>query len=174
MKLRDIFKKKQKPDCTNCALRHIHTAATTNKFGWVIPDPCAISPMRNIDNHDNVCCPYYIPQELDEKFNVSELVTRVYKAGVGDENQRQTMLRQLERSQYKRHKRILDNRFYIKKVIFNDPATIVFWLDGSKTVVKCQEGDTYDKEKGLAMAFVKKYHGNSSDYYDHVRRYLEC
>lgn len=32
----------------------------------------------------------------------------------------------------------------IKNVIFNDPATIVFWKDGTKTVVKCQKdkGDT--------------------------------
>lgn len=29
----------------------------------------------------------------------------------------------------------------IKRVIFNAPATIVFWLDGSKTVVKAQNGD---------------------------------
>ena len=40
--------------------------------------------------------------------------------------------------------------FKIEKVIFNDPATIVIWADGSKTVVKCQEGDVFDKEKGLA------------------------
>ena len=26
----------------------------------------------------------------------------------------------------------------IKKVIFNPPATVVYWSDGSKTVVKCQ------------------------------------
>ena len=46
--------------------------------------------------------------------------------------------------------------FGIKKVIFNDPATIVFWNDGSKTVVKCQEGDIFDPEKGLAMAISMK------------------
>lgn len=45
-------------------------------------------------------------------------------------------------------------------VKFNDPATIVFWDDGTKTVVKCQEGDTFDPEKGLAMAIVKKHCGN--------------
>ena len=44
----------------------------------------------------------------------------------------------------------------IEKVIFNDPATIVMWNDGTKTVVKCQEGDTFDPEKGLAMCIVKK------------------
>lgn len=44
----------------------------------------------------------------------------------------------------------------IEKVIFNDPATIVFWNDGTKTVVKCQKLDTFDPEKGLAMCIVKK------------------
>ena len=43
----------------------------------------------------------------------------------------------------------------IKNVIFHDPATIVYWTDGTKTVVKCQEGDTFDPEKGLAMAICK-------------------
>ena len=42
----------------------------------------------------------------------------------------------------------------IKNVIFNDPATIVFWEDGTKTVVKCQDGDEFDPEKGLAMAIA--------------------
>ena len=44
----------------------------------------------------------------------------------------------------------------ITKVIFNPPATIVFWDDGTKTVVKCREGDRFDKETGLAMAVMKK------------------
>lgn len=46
--------------------------------------------------------------------------------------------------------------FAIEKVIFNGPATIVLWVDGTKTVVKCCEGDTFDPEKGLAMAIAKK------------------
>ena len=44
----------------------------------------------------------------------------------------------------------------ITKVIFNDPATIVFWADGTKTVVKCCEHDEFDPEKGMAMAIAKK------------------
>ena len=49
----------------------------------------------------------------------------------------------------------------IKKVIFNDPATIVIWDDGTKTVVKCCEDDEFDPEKGLAMAISKKALGGS-------------
>lgn len=44
----------------------------------------------------------------------------------------------------------------IKKVIFNPPATIVFWENGSKTVVKAQ-GEAFDPEKGLAMAISRHY-----------------
>lgn len=47
----------------------------------------------------------------------------------------------------------------IRKVIFNAPATVVLWSDGTKTVVKCGPNDIFDKEKGLAMAIVKKMGG---------------
>lgn len=49
-----------------------------------------------------------------------------------------------------------------ERAIFNDPATIVLWADGTKTVVKCQEGDTYDPEKGIALCYMKRYLGNTS------------
>lgn len=49
----------------------------------------------------------------------------------------------------------------IKKVIYNDPATIVLWNDGTKTVVKCMEGDTFSKEMGLAMCICKKALGDN-------------
>lgn len=51
-------------------------------------------------------------------------------------------------------------KLFIKDVIFNGPATIVKWSDGTKTVVKCCEGDTFDPEKGLAMAISKKALGD--------------
>ena len=54
----------------------------------------------------------------------------------------------------------------IEKVYYNNPATIVFWNDGTKTVVRCGEGDIFDKEKGLAMAIAKKAFGNSGSYYE--------
>lgn len=43
-----------------------------------------------------------------------------------------------------------------KKVIFSGPCTIVFWDDDTKTIVRCSEGDTYDKEKAVSMAYLKK------------------
>ena len=61
----------------------------------------------------------------------------------------------------------------IKDVIFNDPATIVFWADGTKTVVKCQEGDEFDPEKGLAMAIAKKVYGNKGSYCNVIKKWCE-
>ena len=60
----------------------------------------------------------------------------------------------------------------IKNVIFNDPATIVFWEDGTKTVVRCQDGDEFDPEKGLAMAIAKKAYGNKGSYCNKLKKWL--
>ena len=64
-----------------------------------------------------------------------------------------------------------DERFVIKDVIFNDPATIVFWADGDKTVVKCHNED-FDPEKGLAMAISKRALGDEGNYYKQFRKWL--
>lgn len=60
----------------------------------------------------------------------------------------------------------------VKKVIFNDPATIVLWSDGTKTAVKCQDGDVFDPEKGLAMAISKKALGNKGNFNEVFKKWL--
>jgi hypothetical protein len=54
----------------------------------------------------------------------------------------------------------------ITNVIFNPPATIVFWSDKTKTVVKCGDQDIYDPEKGMAMAISRKMLGDKREYYN--------
>lgn len=61
----------------------------------------------------------------------------------------------------------------IKNVIFNPPATIVFWADGSKTVVKTQNGEEFDPEKGLSMAIAKKHFGNNGNYFEAIKKWTE-
>lgn len=60
----------------------------------------------------------------------------------------------------------------IKRVIFNDPATIVIWSDGTKTVVKCQPGDVYDQEKGLLLCIAKKHFGNKGNFNNELKKFL--
>lgn len=69
-------------------------------------------------------------------------------------------------------RRVSDVAISIKDVIFNDPATIVFWSDGTKTVVKAVN-EPFDKEKGLAMAIAKKYFGNKGSYYNNIKKWLD-
>ena len=72
---------------------------------------------------------------------------------------------------YCMHDAVNSSRMMIKKVVFNNPATIVFWSDGSKTVVKANLDD-YDPEKGLAMAIAKKALGNEGNYYNVFKKWL--
>lgn len=61
----------------------------------------------------------------------------------------------------------------IKEVIYHEPATIVYWSDNTKTVVKCQEGDTYNKELGLALCCAKKLLGNKSNFNNAFKKWVK-
>ena len=65
---------------------------------------------------------------------------------------------------------VFNVRFNITKVIFNKPATIVYWEDGTKTVVKAENED-FDPEKGLAMAIAKEALGNKGNYFNKIKEW---
>ena len=50
----------------------------------------------------------------------------------------------------------------IYRVIFNDPATIILWSDGTKTIAKTHGDDAFDPEKGFAVACAKKLLGGGN------------
>lgn len=62
----------------------------------------------------------------------------------------------------------------IKKVIFNPPATIIIWDDNTKTVVKAQEDEPYDPEKGMAMCIAKHIYGDCGSYYNVFSEWLKA
>ena len=55
-------------------------------------------------------------------------------------------------------------RDIVERVVHNPPATIVFWKDKTKTVVKQQDGDVYDPEHGFMAACTKKLFGNDNQF----------
>lgn len=62
---------------------------------------------------------------------------------------------------------------YIDQVWFN-PAkgtTVVRWTDGSKTMVRCQEGEPFDKEKGLALCYMKRTLGNKGNFNETLKKW---
>ena len=61
----------------------------------------------------------------------------------------------------------------IKKVIFSPPATIIIWDDNTKTIVKAQEDEPYDPEKGMAMCIAKHIYGDCGSYYNVFSEWLK-
>lgn len=60
----------------------------------------------------------------------------------------------------------------IVKVIYNEPATIVYWSTGEKTVVKCNN-ENFSKHMGLLTAIAKYHFGNTGKYNDVLRKFCE-
>lgn len=50
----------------------------------------------------------------------------------------------------------------VDHIFYDDVATVVFWTDGTKTVVKCPEGTPYDEYTAFCAALAKKLYGNNS------------
>lgn len=48
-----------------------------------------------------------------------------------------------------------------KRIIFSGPCTIILWEDGTKTMARVLEGETFDPEKGVAICFMKKMLGHT-------------
>lgn len=65
----------------------------------------------------------------------------------------------------------------IRKVIVNPPATVIYWKDGSKTVVKCSAEDIdagrMTPEAGIVYAIAKKVLGNKGNYNDVLKRLVK-
>lgn len=61
-----------------------------------------------------------------------------------------------------RFPRPLSDNIRHKKIIFGELTTTVLWEDGTVTVVKAAENESFDREKGVAVAFMKKALGNGN------------
>jgi hypothetical protein len=49
-------------------------------------------------------------------------------------------------------------------IIYNNPATICYFADGDKIVVKCSEGERYVPEYGVMACVVKKIYGSRAKF----------
>ena len=61
----------------------------------------------------------------------------------------------------------------VKEVIFAPPATIVYWKDGTRTVVKCSDDDYFDEETGFVLCFMKKILGNKGNFNTYIRKSIK-
>ena len=61
----------------------------------------------------------------------------------------------------------------LNRIIFNEGVTIAIWKDGTKTVIRCQEGDTFDKEKAIALCYMKKALGNRGSFNETLKKWTK-
>lgn len=71
----------------------------------------------------------------------------------------------------------IDLEALVSRVIVKAPTTIVYWKDGTKTVVKCSDEDIasgrMNTETGLVYAIIKKLSGNKGNYNNVLKRLIE-
>lgn len=63
----------------------------------------------------------------------------------------------------------------IKNVLFNKAKgiTTVVWYDNKVTMVKCHPDDEFDKEKALALCFMKRVCDNRGCFNDELKKWCE-
>lgn len=74
--------------------------------------------------------------------------------------------RELEFNPYRRYCIDDATKPHIDHVKFNGPATIVFWKDGTKTVVKHDGKGRKDKRLAILYAFIRKIYGEGKPYHN--------
>lgn len=83
------------------------------------------------------------------------------KTGITLDNVPEVDMTFVKRPTQKKEKSDMDNRYMVKNLISDGPATIVYWADGEKTVVKCMDADTFDPMAGFCAALAKKVYGST-------------
>lgn len=63
----------------------------------------------------------------------------------------------------------------IYKVVFNEAkrTTIVIWTDGQKTKLTCAADEAFDREKAIALAFMKHEFGNRGAFNNVLRDLID-
>ena len=59
-------------------------------------------------------------------------------------------------------KTITGDTYTPRKIIFNDPVSVVFWQDGTKTIVRRTKGEKFNKYTAFTAALAKKIFGNNT------------
>lgn len=52
-------------------------------------------------------------------------------------------------------------------------TTVVKWSTGDKTMVRTQQGEKFDAEKGMALCYMKKALGNKSSFNEMLKKYCK-
>lgn len=117
-------------------------------------------------------------QKRDAVFGKKELVDKAreayFKYIIAPQKSLSKYIRDIHAEEF-REETVKPREIYIpeiKNVYCNDPVTVVMWEDGTKTMVRCQDGDEYSAETGLALCIAKKALGNMPNFNNIFRKWI--
>lgn len=122
---------------------------------------------KHVHYFSDLACRFFEPKPIEENLEVKGIIERLKKIGC-DTSKAEEIFFGKKEEKMGPDKLNLDFKIYyapelsipeIEQIKFHGPATIIFWKDGTKTVVKCQDEDTYDSEKGVLFCTLKKLIG---------------
>lgn len=166
---RKYFKPKEKQEL-KCKWG-IDNIVYTNNGGYAKPT-ITFDAVGYIENYSGGMSPDDIRKELESRLNGRDDRVDAYSDAIKSYCEHDVKVNSLMRNSFYGMYGQYGPKTVIKKVIFNDPATIVMWTDGTKTVVKAVD-EEFDPEKGLAMAITKKALGNKGNYFDEIKKWTE-
>jgi len=153
------FKPGEVPDCIVCnGMTYVHDK-------WMKPREMQLQQKRVTMRYDQ----FFKPKQFDV-YSANELSSYIASGLANFEKRFKEAfggLFNLEENNMSR------KSLEVKKVIYSGPCTIVIWADDSKTIVRCQDGDTYSKEVGLLMCLAKKVWGTNtsgSNFNDYISK----
>ena len=110
-----------------------------------------------------ICCIPIPTEALDS--DLLNLITGVKKQKQTEPKDEKAVLLELLKKRtfdYMMLKMDYATRTIPERIIKSGPATIVFWADGTKTVVKCAKGTEPDDYAAFCAALAKKVYGSNS------------
>lgn len=159
------FKPGEVPDCIVCeGMTYVHDK-------WMKPREMQLQQKRVTMRYDQ----FFKPKPFDiykDVYSANELSSYIARGLANFEERFKEAfggLFNLEENNMSR------KSLEVKKVIYSGPCTIVIWADDSKTIVRCQDGDTYSKEVGLLMCLAKKVWGTNtsgSNFNDYISKVI--
>lgn len=100
------------------------------------------------------------PKELKFEINNNDMFTEVKGVSTWEPAMLSTKIYEQMSDWFE--KSLTESAFALpKNYIINDGATILFWKDGTKTIVKRSKNETFDKRLGFLTAYFQKHCGMS-------------
>lgn len=159
------FKPGEVPDCIVCdGMTYVHDK-------WMKPREMQLQQKRVTMRYDQ----FFKPKTFDiykDVYSANELSSYIASGLANFEKRFKEAFGELFNLEENNMSR---KSLEVKKVIYSGPCTIVIWADDSKTIVRCQDGDTYSKEVGLLMCLAKKVWGTNtsgSNFNDYISKVI--